>query len=105
MTSSLYVPHLCRLDRGAYLWRDSFVEISDKDSNKSKLRGLYDLTLGTCVGLDLHKDLMNAVGVLVVDLVLLMSMLIGLLRCSHSSSTGLWQLLYQQVVSHIFLFR
>jgi hypothetical protein len=50
-----------------------------------------------CVNLGLRKYLLNVVGILVVDVVLLMSMLIGLLRYPHSSSTGLWHYLYQQV--------
>ena len=36
---------------------------------------------------------------LVVDILLLVSMLIGLQQYAHGSSTGIWPLLYQQVVS------
>ena len=35
---------------------------------------------------------------LVIDILLLVSMLIGLLQYAHRSSTGIWSLLYQQVI-------
>jgi hypothetical protein len=47
--------------------------------------------------LDLQKSLVNIVGMMVVDILLLVSMLIGLLQYAHRSSTGIWPLLYQQV--------
>ncbi|KAI0248179.1 hypothetical protein BJV78DRAFT_1363709 [Lactifluus subvellereus] len=63
----------------------------------------YNATPGTCTISSLHKLLVNSVGVLVVDVVLLMSMLIGLLRFTHRSSTGIWHLLYQQCIIWIAL--
>jgi hypothetical protein len=64
------------------------------------MKGSYDTVLEICVVLRLHKSLVNAVGILVVDVVLLMSMLIGLLRHMHRNSTGIWHLLYQQVMPY-----
>ncbi|KAI9510095.1 hypothetical protein F5148DRAFT_1282291 [Russula earlei] len=63
----------------------------------------YDTTLETCIVSDTHKGLVNAVGVLVVDVVLLMTMLIGLLRCAHKSPNGIWKLLYEHCIIWIFL--
>ncbi|KAH9962061.1 hypothetical protein BGW80DRAFT_868033 [Lactifluus volemus] len=71
--------------------------------NIVELRSSYDPSLETCNRVNLHKYLPNTVAQLVVDVVLLMSMLIGLRRFSHGSSTGLWQLLYQQCIIWIFL--
>ncbi len=51
--------------------------------------------MGSCVILHTHTALINAPGVLAVDVVLLLAMLIGLLR--HRNSVGIWKLLYQQV--------
>ncbi len=61
----------------------------------------YNAVVNTCVALHTHRGLVNAVGVLVVDVVLLLTMLIGL-RHSHKSSTGVWKLLYQQVILNTF---
>ncbi|KAI0248152.1 hypothetical protein BJV78DRAFT_839789 [Lactifluus subvellereus] len=58
---------------------------------------------GTCTVLGFHKSLSAGVVALVVDIVLLMSMLIGLLRYAHRSSTGIWYLLYQQCIIWIAL--
>jgi hypothetical protein len=41
--------------------------------------------------------LINAIGVLVVDAMLLQTMLLGLLKHPHKNSTGMWQFLYRQV--------
>ncbi|KAH9966373.1 hypothetical protein BGW80DRAFT_735714 [Lactifluus volemus] len=68
-----------------------------------KLRATYDPTVETCNLLDFRKILVNVVCILVVDVVLLMTMLIGLLRYSHRNSTGLWHLLYQQCIIWLFL--
>jgi hypothetical protein len=47
--------------------------------------------------------MISALGNLVTDGVLLISMLIGLMRSPHCSSFGLWHLLYQQVVAYLSL--
>jgi len=47
--------------------------------------------------------LVNAIGVLVVDVVLLLTMLIGLLRHVSGSSVGIWKLLYQHCIIWIVL--
>ncbi|KAI0250082.1 hypothetical protein BJV78DRAFT_619955 [Lactifluus subvellereus] len=62
------------------------------------LKGLYNPNQGTCVILGIQKSLSAAFAVLVADTVLLMSMLIGLLRHAHRSSTGIWYLLCQQCI-------
>jgi hypothetical protein len=49
------------------------------------------------VVLNTHSGIVNGVGMLVVDVVLLLTMLIGLLRRSDENPTGIWKLLYQQV--------
>ncbi|KAI0246169.1 hypothetical protein BJV78DRAFT_1286696 [Lactifluus subvellereus] len=49
----------------------------------------------TCIVVGLDKNVVSAVGVLVIDVVLIMSMLIGLLRNANWSSTGIWYILYQ----------
>ena len=58
--------------------------------------------MDSCIILDSRGALTNAFGILTVDIVLLLAMLIGLLRHAHSSSTGIWKLLYQQVRLKIF---
>ena len=58
--------------------------------------------MDTCTFLQTHKALVNCIAVLVADVVLLLTMLIGLLRHAHRSSTGIWKLLYQQVRLKIF---
>jgi threonine/homoserine/homoserine lactone efflux protein len=62
---------------------------------------MYDPILETCIIQGTHRGLVNALGVLVVDVVLLMAMLIGLLRHANRSSTGIWQVLYQQVTPNL----
>jgi len=49
-----------------------------------------------------HNVIVNAIGALVVDLVLLLTMLIGLLRLGATNSSGIWNLLYQQVTLKTF---
>ncbi|KAI0291214.1 hypothetical protein B0F90DRAFT_1778573 [Multifurca ochricompacta] len=69
-----------------------------RSTSNSKVESSYNPILETCITLKTHRGLLNAIGVLVVDVVLLMTMLIGLLRYAHRSSTGIWYLLYQQVI-------
>jgi hypothetical protein len=45
----------------------------------------------------MHMGIVNALGALVVDVVLLLTMLTGLLRHAHKSPTGIWKFLYRQV--------
>ncbi|KAI0245060.1 hypothetical protein BJV78DRAFT_741710 [Lactifluus subvellereus] len=67
------------------------------------VKALYNPDQDTCTVLGFHKYLSGAVVTLVVEIVLLMSMLIGLLRYAHRSSTGIWYLLYQQCIIWIAL--
>ncbi|KAI0248162.1 hypothetical protein BJV78DRAFT_1285029 [Lactifluus subvellereus] len=62
------------------------------------VKALYNPNQGTCTILGFHKSLSAAYSILVADIVLLMSMLIGLLRYAHRNSTGIWYLLYQQCI-------
>jgi hypothetical protein len=70
---------------------------ADTHAKSNKLEGIYNPAVNSCVTLRTHRLLVNAIGVLVVDVVLLLTMLIGLLRHPHKSSTGMWKFLYQQV--------
>ena len=51
-----------------------------------------------------RRPLIDGTGILVpvIDLVLLLTMLIGLLRHASKNSTGIWKLLYQQVTQPVF---
>jgi hypothetical protein len=96
--SHLSCLHLQRLDNGATFCAIPAFRVLDSRTLYQKMKVSYDAALGTCTISSLHKLLVNSVGVLVVDVVLFMSMLIGLLRFTHRSSTGIWHLLYQQVI-------
>ena len=63
----------------------------------AKVDTSYDTILEACTTLHTRRGLVNSIGVLAVDVVLLLAMLIGLLRSAHRNSTGIWYLLYQQV--------
>jgi hypothetical protein len=63
-----------------------------------QVEATFDLLVNSCVVTKTHNGLVNALAVLVADMVLLLTMLIGLLRHSSRRSTGLWKLLYQQVI-------
>ncbi len=65
-----------------------------------QVEAAFNPFVNACVVTKTHKGLVNAVAVLVADMVLLLTMLIGLLRHSSRRSTGLWKLLYQQVNSN-----
>ena len=71
-------------------------------ARKLKVEGSYDTVVKTCVVLHARKGLVNAIGALVVDVVLCIAMLIGHLRHAHRDSTGIWYLLYQQVMLRFF---
>jgi hypothetical protein len=58
---------------------------------------MYSPVASACAILHTESGLVNAIGVLVADAVLLLIMLFGLLRHPHRSSTGMWKFLYQQV--------
>ncbi|KAI0248167.1 hypothetical protein BJV78DRAFT_842672 [Lactifluus subvellereus] len=67
------------------------------------VKAFYSPNRHKCTILGLHNFLSAAAVALVVDIVLLMSMLIGLLRHAHRTSTGIWYLLYQQCIIWIAL--
>jgi hypothetical protein len=56
-----------------------------------------------CYLLHIEKTLIGIVGDVVVNILLLVSMLVGLLHHVHKSSTSLWHLLYQQVIAFFLL--
>jgi len=62
-----------------------------------QVEAAFNPLVNACVVTKTHKGLVNALAVLVADMVLLLTMLIGLLRHASRHSTGLWKLLYQQV--------
>ena len=62
----------------------------------------YNPVVDTCITLHTHKGIVDSIGVLVVDVVLLLMMLIGLLRHGNGASIGIWKLLYQQVTLKTF---
>ena len=70
---------------------------TDAHQNLNKIGSMYDPIANACDILHTETGLVNAIGDLVADAVLLLSMLIGLLRHPHRSSTGMWKFLYQQV--------
>jgi hypothetical protein len=101
-----YVPSLPsrRLDTCEEIFRWSHLKIVRTDTHtKNKLETTYNPIPETCVILHTHRGLANATGILVVDVMLLLTMLIGLLRHPHKSSTGMWKFLYQQVILDYFL--
>jgi len=65
-----------------------------------QVEAAFDPLVNSCVVTKTHNGLVNALAVLVADMVLLLTMLIGLLRHPSRRSTGLWKLLYQQVNSN-----
>ncbi|KAH9962060.1 hypothetical protein BGW80DRAFT_867783 [Lactifluus volemus] len=67
------------------------------------LRGPYNSTLETCLSFDNRKYLINTAGLVAIDVILIATMLIGLLRWCRGSSTGLWRLLYQQCIIWLVL--
>jgi hypothetical protein len=66
-------------------------------ANYTKVYGTYHPIANTCFLLYTRRGLVNALGLLVVDIVLLLTMLIGLLRHAYKNSIDIWKLLYQQV--------
>jgi len=58
----------------------------------------YNPVMEICTAGNAHRSLIDAIGVFVVDTVLLLTMLIGLLRCGNENSAGIWKLLYQQCI-------
>ncbi|KAF8499559.1 hypothetical protein F5888DRAFT_85788 [Russula emetica] len=69
----------------------------------TKVEAAFDPLVNACVVTKTHEGLVNALAVLVADIVLLLTMLIGLLRHASRRSTGLWKLLYQQCIIWIAL--
>ncbi len=57
----------------------------------------YNPVVEICAAVHARRSLIDAIGVFVVDTVLLLTMLIGLIRCANENSAGIWKLLYQQV--------
>jgi hypothetical protein len=96
LTSRVLRLRSIRLDNGEEMSRGSR---PDAHRKSNKVTATYNPIADACVMLHTHRGLTNALGVLVVDVVLLLTMLIGLLLHAHRHSTGIWKLLYQQVIS------
>ena len=60
----------------------------------------FNPLVNTCVITNTRKGLVNALAVLVADMVLLLALLIGLLRHASRGSTCFWKLFYRQVSSN-----
>jgi hypothetical protein len=71
-------------------------EMINVHTKSNKIDSTYNSIANACIVLHTERGLANATGLLVVDAVLLLTMLIGLLRHPHKSST-IWKFLYQQV--------
>jgi len=56
------------------------------------------LIVDSCIVRYTHRAIVNGIGILVVDVVLLLTMLIGLLQHVCRDSIGIWKLLYQQCI-------
>jgi len=57
----------------------------------------YNPKIDACAVTDTHRAFANGIGILVVDVMLLLTMLTGLLRYAYMNSTGIWKFLYRQV--------
>ncbi|KAN0107390.1 hypothetical protein V8E52_010221 [Russula decolorans] len=71
--------------------------------NLTMVEVAFNPLVNACVVTKTHSRLVNALAVLVADMVLLLTMLIGLLRLASRRSTGLLKLLYQQCIIWIAL--
>ncbi|KAI9439566.1 hypothetical protein H4582DRAFT_1536432 [Lactarius indigo] len=58
----------------------------------------YNVLFGACIVLKTKDGLASVIAIFVVDTTLFALMLIGLLRHTHGSSTGIWHLLYKQCI-------
>jgi len=71
--------------------------------NLTMVKSVYNPLVNACIVERTHEGLVNSIGVFVADIVLLLTMLIGLLRHEHRNPTGIWRLLYQQCIIWISL--
>jgi hypothetical protein len=62
----------------------------------------YNPKIDACIVTHTHRGVTNGIGILVVDVMLLLTMLTGLLRYAYLNSTGIWKFLYQQVTLKTF---
>jgi hypothetical protein len=62
----------------------------------------YNPKIVVCTVTHTHRAFANGIGILVVDVMLLLTMLTGLLRYAYLNSTGIWKFLYQQVTLKTF---
>jgi hypothetical protein len=62
------------------------------------VKSAFNPLVNACVVAHTHDALANSITVLVVDIVLLLTMLIGLLRHANKNPSGVWNLLYQQCI-------
>lgn len=97
--SPLFWSFSCRPAQPDLTMVRTFVPLQQRmtHSSSTKVETSYDTILEACTTLHTRRGLVNSIGVLAVDVVLLLAMLIGLLRSAHKNSTGIWYLLYQQV--------
>jgi hypothetical protein len=92
---------LQRRDKGEEVYKDLW-EFKLTLTQITQVDGIYNPIVDSCIIPHTRQGLVTALGVLVVDVVLLLTMLIGLLRHVHRSSIGVWRFLYQQVTPKTF---
>jgi hypothetical protein len=79
-----------------------FKVLNSRSQRIEQVESTFNSLLETCIVGQTQRGLLNAAGVLVVDLVLLVAMLIGLLRHAQRSTGDIWRLLYRQVDARPF---
>ncbi|KAH9993170.1 hypothetical protein BJV77DRAFT_372733 [Russula vinacea] len=71
--------------------------------NLTMVQPAYNPLVNACIVVNTHEGLVNSIAVLAADIVLLLTMLIGLLRHANKNPSGVWNLLYQQCIVWILL--
>ena len=95
--------YLCsqRLDNGTKFHRTSHFRSSVLMRIQIKqVKPAFNPLVNACIVVNTHEGLTNSIAVLAADIVLLLTMLIGLLRHANKNPSGVWNLLYQQVTSN-----
>ncbi|KAI9456850.1 hypothetical protein BJY52DRAFT_536114 [Lactarius psammicola] len=62
------------------------------------IEATYNSVFGACATLKTHSLVSAAATILAVDIMLLVTMLVGLLRHAHRRPAGIWHLLYKQCI-------
>jgi hypothetical protein len=98
LTSHFSYVCLQRLDNGTRFRRTShYVGFVLMRTRIKQVQPAYNPLVNACIVVNTHEGLVNSIAVLAADIVLLLTMLIGLLRHANKNPSGVWNLLYQQV--------